>query len=158
MGIAATLCGLAAAGCAGSGPAPVEFTCNAAQSWQNTGILVHAGDRLTILYENGQWTADIRAGLAPPAGNPRTPGRTNDVVPAAYHSALIGRVGDQLFIIGNALDTVATVDGRLYCVINTDISAADARPFLAADGQVTMRALVIPARPACGVDNIRACL
>ncbi len=140
---------LAATGCAVKQMEPVEFTCKAARSWQNTGVMVHAGDHLSVLYENGQWTADVRSGMASPAGNPLTPGRPGDVLPAASHSALIGRVGDSVFLLGNKFDGVVPAEGRLYCVINTDISASDNAPFLLTDGSVTMRAAIVRANPVC---------
>lgn len=119
---------LSLTGCAVETTAPVEFTCNARGAWQNTGILVHQGDRLLIEYENGQWTADIHNGLAPPAGNPLTPAKAGDVMLTANRSALIGRVDDAVFLIGNSFDGVSPKDGRLYCVINTNITKSDASP------------------------------
>src|SRR5690348_8151279 len=105
LSILAASC-LAATGCAVQTAGPVELTCKAQSAWQNTGILVHAGERLNVEYENGQWTADIRAGLAPPAGNPLTPAKASDILPSANRSALIGRVDDQVFLIGNSFDGV----------------------------------------------------
>ncbi|HLG86083.1 MAG TPA: hypothetical protein VKZ79_02690 [Alphaproteobacteria bacterium] len=140
---------LMTAGCAVKTAGPVEFTCKAQSAWQNTGVLVHAGDRLVVEYETGEWTADIRNGLAPPAGNPLTPAKASDILPGVNRSALIGRVDDQVFLIGNAFDGVVPKDGRLYCAINTTITKSDQMPLLAADGWVTMRAWVNRAHPVC---------
>lgn len=150
--------GLLLPGCAVETTAPVEFTCDAQGTWQNTGILVHQGDRLVVEYENGQWTADIRNGLAPPAGNPFTPARAGDVLPAANRSALIGRVDDSVFLIGNAFDGVIPRDGRLYCVINTTITKSDESPLLPTRGSVTMRAWVMRANPVCDDPPWGVCL
>ena len=139
--------GLVLSGCAVETYAPVEFTCNAQSAWQNTGIPLHAGDRLSIDYETGLWTADIRNGLSSPAGNPHTPARAGDVLPTAVRSALVGRIGDSVFLIGSKFDGTVPSDGRLYCVINTMITKSDASALLPADGSVTMRARVSPATP-----------
>jgi hypothetical protein len=146
--IAAALC-LPLAGCAVETTAPVEFTCNARTAWQNTGLFVHQGDRLIVEYEDGQWTADIRNGLAPPDGNPLTPAKTGDVLLSANRSALIGRIDDAVFLVGNAFDGVVPKDGRLFCVINTNITKSDASPFLWTYGWVTMRAQIVRAHPVC---------
>ena len=150
--------GLFLPGCAIEKTAPVEFTCNAQSAWQNTGILVHEGDRLLVEYENGQWTADIHNGLAPPAGNPLTPARKGDVLPAANRSALVGRVDDSVFLIGNSFDGVIPKDGRLYCVINTTITKSDQSSLLPASGAVTMRAWVTRANPLCDDPPWGVCL
>ena len=149
LSIAAAAACLTATACAVKTAGPVEFTCKAQSAWQNTGILVHTGDRLVVEYENGEWTANIRNGLAPPAGNPHTPAEASDILPSANRSALIGRVDDQVFLIGNAFDGVVPKDGRLFCAINTTITKSDQWPLLAADGWVTMRAWVNHANPVC---------
>jgi len=149
---------LATGGCAVKTAGPVEFTCKAQYAWQNTGVLVHQGDHLRVEYETGQWTADIRNGLAPPAGNPATPAREGDVLPTASRSALIGRVDDQVFLIGNAFDGVVPKDGRLFCVINTTITKSDQSALLPADGSVTMRAWVDRAHPVCSETTWGLCL
>ena len=149
---------LALAGCAVETAGPVEFTCKAQSAWQNTGVLVHAGDRLVVEYETGEWTADIRNGLAPPAGNPLTPAKASDILPGVNRSALIGRVDDQVFLIGNSFDGAVPKDGRLYCAINTTITKSDQTPLLAADGWVTMRAWVNRANPVCSDKVWGVCL
>ena len=146
------------AGCAPSQTPPTEFTCNAAQAWQNTGMLLHEGDRLTVQYENGQWTTDVRTGLAPPAGNPHTPGSKDDILPAAPRSALLGRVGESVFAIGNSFDAVVPAQGRLYCAINTNISRADGSQYLPSEGAVTMRAWITRAKPICDDPSYGLCL
>ena len=155
--IVAVLC-LIATGCVQRVMPPTEFACAANRAWQNTGLLLHPGDRLTVQYENGQWTADIRDGLTPPAGNPNTPGRPGDVLPSAPRSSLIGRVGQSVFLIGNGFDGIIPEDGRLYCVINTTITDSDGRPFLPTDGTVTMRAWITRANPVCNPKIGEICL
>ena len=145
-------------GCANPVTPPMEFTCKANMAWQPTGIILHPGDRLTVQYENGQWTVDTRGGFAPPAGNPHTPGLPTDILPTADRSALIGRVGDSVFLIGNAFNDDAPAEGHLYCAINNNISTSDGAPFLRTEGAVTMRAWVTRKHPACTVQLPELCL
>jgi hypothetical protein len=62
-----------------------------------------------------------------------------------------------VFVIGNGLDATLPTDGRLYCVINTNITASDAGPFLWADGSVTMRVQVTHPPPACSAEVPQGC-
>ena len=146
------------AACAPAQTRPIEFACNAAQSWQNTGILLHAGDRLSVEYENGQWSTDRRAGMSPPAGNPHMPGTEADILPSAPRSSLVGRVGQSVFLIGNSFDGVAPAEGRLYCAINTNITRSDGSQYYASEGKVLMRAVVTRAKPICDDPSYGLCL
>ncbi len=89
------------------------------RQWTDTGIEVRAGDVLRFV-PSGEvsWGPGRRDG---PAGEANSPYNQNRPIPDRPGAALIGRVGDDAFYIGDGSATVrAPSSGRLYLGINDD--------------------------------------
>ncbi|WP_428231402.1 hypothetical protein [Flavobacterium sp.] len=99
---------------------------NPAYPWLDTGIRINASTSATISYFDGLWTANpnINNGkLYNAAGNPTyinaKPGYT---MPNQNEGALIGRVGQTVFLIGMGAKTPAGLVGKLELCINDDLT------------------------------------
>lgn len=119
-------------------PSATSFVCAAQNRWQSTGVTLAAGDRFRITWQDGLWTPTITTGLYSPGGNPR-PAKPGSPLPTAPDGAMIGRVGTDIFLIGDDVETVATQSGTLYCSINDTIISAYGRGLEDNQGKVTMR-------------------
>jgi hypothetical protein len=101
------------------------FAVDAKQAWQTTGIRVEKGARLhievvggewtnwkgTTLYQSGKGTGYVCAGVRPAV-------QCVEYLPEAPTGALIGRVGVQIFLIGEGTTIVAEQQGTLSLAIN----------------------------------------
>ncbi|MBX3428660.1 MAG: hypothetical protein KF779_03645 [Hyphomonadaceae bacterium] len=85
--------------------------------WCDTGIDLRRGQRMAIGAE-GRWTYLGEPIYAAAGSGTRA---NNSLFPRAPLAALIGRVGDQQFLIGQGGQTEAVSDGRLYLSMN-DVS------------------------------------
>ena len=92
----------------------VEVRANA--SWQNTNIFVPAGSRVSIIYRSGQW----RHGPEIPwhTGSGSRERCEECPVPDMPPGALIGRVGNQVLRVGNALEFTSSESGTLLLRMN----------------------------------------
>lgn len=105
---------------------PCDFTIEANQSWQDTGIDINSDTQATITYKSGDWTAnpqDNGGRLYNAAGNPTyinaKPGYTME---NENEGALIGKVGDHVFFIGMSGTTPSGYTGKLQLCINDDLN------------------------------------
>jgi hypothetical protein len=104
---------------ANTGPAvfvlPTKVTVPANVLWVDSGLTLKQGQGFTIR-ASGLWS-----NTGPPALGPDGfigtlfPGT---LLPSANLGSLIGRVGDQLFAIGESLDGTSPGDGKLFLAIN----------------------------------------
>lgn len=99
---------------------------NPSYPWLDTGIRINAGISAKITYVDGLWTAnpeDNGGFQYNAAGNPSyinaQPGYT---MPNQNEGALIGRVGDTVFLIGLEATTPAGLSGKLELCINDDLN------------------------------------
>lgn len=102
-----------------SGMREREVTVNARAAWSDTGITVRAGQQI-FFDASGRvrWGPGRQDGPDGENNSPRNEGRPMPSRPAA---ALIGRIDDNVFFIGNDRDGVRVRDsGRLYLGINDD--------------------------------------
>jgi hypothetical protein len=99
------------------------FDVHAQQLWQDTGVPVQPGDRVTIVQVGGAWThggpsaydANGYAGLALQAGA---------ALPSALVGTLIARIGDDsgsVFSVGRWSVLTAPAAGTLYLAMNDNI-------------------------------------
>lgn len=93
--------------------------------WLDTGIPMNPGTVATISYVSGLWTAnpeDNDGQLYDASGNPEyinaKPGYT---MPNQNEGALIGKIGDVVFLIGNHAVTPDGLTGNLELCINDDL-------------------------------------
>jgi hypothetical protein len=96
------------------------------QDWQETAISLEAGQQVRVQYLAGQWTDWL--GTVPlfgPAGETYVCPYGNCCEPLAEErkGALIGRVGDAIFLIGAAHSFTAPAGGMLYLRMNDCFSA-----------------------------------
>jgi len=103
----------------------ILFDADAKQPWQNTGVQVQQGDRVTIVQVGGTWAlwgfgsegprydANGDADLGPDPQK-HTP------LPLANTGALIGKIGENLFLVGRWSVLTAPAGGTLYLAMNDD--------------------------------------
>ncbi|HUV91101.1 MAG TPA: LecA/PA-IL family lectin [Anaerolineae bacterium] len=98
------------------------FDVQASQMWQDTGVQVQQGDRVTIVQVGGTWThagpgvwydANGYAGLGPDP-------HKGTLLPLANTGALIGKIGENLFLVGRWSVLTAPADGTLHLAMNDD--------------------------------------
>ncbi len=85
--------------------------------WYDTGIDIPLGRQYEIVYYSGKWTnlkgTDATDGLGKYSDN-----RKSLIVPGGYLSQLAGKVGKDIFIVGNNRVAEAPEAGRLYLSMN----------------------------------------
>lgn len=102
-------------------PAPKVINISAAGEWQDTGVSLAAGQTFEVT-ATGAWSHGL--GDTAIAPNPYGPGGcgkedSNAIMPSAPIGVLIGRIGDgALFVVGERLESVAGVAGRLRLSMN----------------------------------------
>lgn len=96
------------------------------RGWQDTGIFVTYGDRVTIQYISGEWThwlgripySDASGKYGYVCADSIPASECVEPIPDFPTGALIGRVGNQLLRIGNLLTFTSEGDGYLLLRIN----------------------------------------
>ena len=103
-----------------SGMRERQVIVSADMDWNDAGIDVRAGQ--TVYFEaTGQvrWGRDRRDG---PAGERNSPSNPNRPMPNRNAAALIGKIGDDLFFIGDETGAIRVRNsGRLYLGVNDDV-------------------------------------
>lgn len=103
-----------------SGMRERQVIVSADMDWNDAGIDVRAGQ--TVYFEaTGQvrWGRDRRDG---PAGERNSPSNPNRPMPNRNAAALIGKIGSDLFFIGDDTDAIRVRNsGRLYLGVNDDV-------------------------------------
>lgn len=96
-----------------------------ANPWLDTGIRLNPSRVATIKYVDGLWTANpnINNGrLYNSAGNPTfISAKPGYALPNANEGALVGKIGDTVFLIGLEASTPAGLVGKLELCINDDL-------------------------------------
>jgi hypothetical protein len=96
-----------------------SFNVNANRQWTDTGLMVRAGEVIRFT-PTGEvtWGPGRRDG---PAGEVNSPYNQNRPIPDQSGAALIGRIGNDTFYIGDGSTSFrARTAGRLYLGINDD--------------------------------------
>lgn len=98
---------------------PVIQEISAELAWQNTGILLDAYETVHIQFMSGE-IHDGETVIRGPAGTGYVCGDSTccEPMPAAQRDALIGRVGDHLFLIGDKNTIEVRQGGELQLRIN----------------------------------------
>jgi len=103
-----------------SGMRERQVIVSADMDWNDAGIDVRAGQ--TVYFEaTGQvrWGRDRRDG---PAGERNSPSNPNRPMPNRNAAALIGKIGSDLFFIGDDTGAIRVRNsGRLYLGVNDDV-------------------------------------
>jgi hypothetical protein len=100
------------------GPA-ISIEVSAARGWQNTGVFLETGQKFKIAAVSGQIT-DLKVTLADGNGYNYVCGHANccEPLPSARRDALLGQLGDEVFLIGNGGVFTTTRSGRLSLRVN----------------------------------------
>jgi hypothetical protein len=105
---------------------PADFTVQANANWMDTGIAINPDTVATISYTGGLWTAnpgDNSGQQYDANGNPvpiiAKPGYS---MPGQNEGALIGRIGQTVFLIGMGITTAPGLAGELELCINDDLN------------------------------------
>ena len=98
---------------------PVTQTISASRGWQNTGIALHSGETIKVQFMSGE-IRDGEAVIRGPAGTGYICGDSSccEPMPNVQRGALIGRVGDDLFLIGDKSTIEVQESGELQLRIN----------------------------------------
>ena len=121
-----------------------EFQVFAGVRWADTGLVIEAGDRVTVTYLEGRWTANSVTGTVTAEGNPRYIAKPGYSLPGQPEGLLVGRVEpaageDEIFVIGTGAEVPASLTGRLRLSINDDLFQRYGRGFLDNVGFVKVR-------------------
>ncbi len=97
--------------------------------WQDTGISVNPNSFINIAYVKGLWTANPNlnefGGLYDSGGNPSGDvplAKTGYTMPGKTEGALIGKVGNDVFFIGDYATIPTGLSGNLQFCINDDLN------------------------------------
>lgn len=101
-------------------PQVVEFDVHADKIWQATGVIVEAGDNVTVEYIGGQWRTAPDWDMIGLYGYPGHPSAAF-TLPYAELMILIGKIGDNPpFILTGQMNFTASHDGELWLAANDD--------------------------------------
>lgn len=104
---------------------PPFISIMADKKWQTTGVKLTPDRQAKISYVGGFWTAnpnDNRGSLYGASGNPTyINAKEGYTMPNKNEGALIGKVGDQIFFIGDGATTPVGASGTLSICINDDL-------------------------------------
>lgn len=89
------------------------------QGWQDTGVSISERDVVIIDYIQGKWTP--RKGVQDPISARGYDGNIDDFIKGSRLAALIGKLGDDLFVVGEEKEFVAQRGGRLFLRINDSV-------------------------------------
>ena len=91
-------------------------TISAYRSWQDTGVSVTAGQKVSIL-ASGRWMNQMDGDLYGPGGSDRKDRLA--IMPSAPVGVLIGRIGDSTpFVVGEGTTFVVATSGKLQLAMN----------------------------------------
>lgn len=119
-------------------------TVNAGQLWQSSGITVQAHEKVSVRYKSGRWTANPSTGMVDANGNSRYNAKSGYALPGAKEGALIGKIGNSAFLLGNSGQVPQNLTGELFYVINDDVSAAYGSGFRDNSGTINVDITVEP--------------
>jgi len=98
--------------------ASTEYTVEANKEWQDSGISIKQGDKVSIIYLDGEWRTNPADENYTNAKGYNTP-LSMHVSEGANYGALIAKIGsDNPFEVGNSLVFTAGNSGTLYFQIN----------------------------------------
>ncbi len=95
-------------------------------AWQNTGVVISASNTVSINYASGLWTAnpqDNGGQLYNAYGNPTfISAKSGYTMPGQNEGALIGKVGNTIFLIGMGITLPQNLSGEIQLCINDDLN------------------------------------
>lgn len=95
-------------------------------AWQNTGVVISESNTVNINYVSGLWTAnpqDNGGELYNAYGNPTfISAKSGYTMPGQNEGALIGKVGNTVFLIGMGATLPQNLSGEIQLCINDDLN------------------------------------
>ncbi|HKX85603.1 MAG TPA: hypothetical protein VJL37_02940 [Flavobacterium sp.] len=95
-------------------------------AWQNTGVVISENNTVNINYVSGLWTAnpqDNGGQLYNAYGNPTfITAKSGYTMPGQNEGALIGKVGNTVFLIGMGTTLPQNLSGEIQLCINDDLN------------------------------------
>jgi hypothetical protein len=95
-------------------------------AWQNTGVVISESNTVNINYVSGLWTAnpqDNGGELYNAYGNPTfITAKSGYTMPGQNEGALIGKVGNTVFLIGMGATLPQNLSGEIQLCINDDLN------------------------------------
>ncbi|QAB15115.1 hypothetical protein [Hydrogenovibrio thermophilus] len=96
---------------------------NAKSGWKDTGIEVREGEIIRMEWYSGTWRGDVGMTNCPKHG---PAGPTCDAytalagypLPGVVEDSLVGKVGNDVFFVGEQLRKISRTNGRLHLTIN----------------------------------------
>lgn len=118
------------------------FSVSATRSWQLTGVTVSSAKTTTVTYQSGLWTAnpkDNGGNLYGAGGNP-TPieAKPGYAMPESNEGALVGKVGETVFLIGTSATVPSGLEGPLELCINDDLHKRYGAGLTDNEGEITV--------------------
>lgn len=98
-----------------------RVTVSAISGWQDTGIDIAEGEILRMEHVSGSWNGD---GGRYPSHGPAGPRHDAYTAPPGYplpgviEDSLVGKIGSEVFFIGDQIRKQARTSGHLYLTIN----------------------------------------
>jgi len=119
------------------------FDVHADQLWQDTGVQVKPGDRVTIIQVGGEWTNQPSAEPFDANGNRGSGFREDRILPLALGGALIGKVGEDdenALLVGRWSIITTSDEDQLYLAMNDSYYGDNS-------GFITVQIIVEHSRP-----------
>lgn len=101
-----------------------NFTVVAQELWQKTGITVQAGQAVSIRYTGGRWNISPQDRNLTAKGTTRFNGFASYALKGAPAGCLVGRVGGQVFYVGENGQVPDGLTGDLELITNDDVGKA----------------------------------
>jgi hypothetical protein len=94
------------------------MTVPATAQWFDTGYEVKSGQHLRIEYKSGTWTNKTGSNLVDGRGKSGYEKKSQLLVPSSELAALVAKVGNRSFHVGNFYEGTSGGDGHLYLSLN----------------------------------------
>lgn len=102
---------------------PITAVIQANEAWQDTGLQVTGTQNTQIAFLSGSWVFNPGYPACGPVGNASLIAKPYYTLPGKPEGALIGRIGDQVFLVGPQYNVPAGWKGSLQLCINDDLTA-----------------------------------
>lgn len=100
---------------------PLTVTVAASQAWQSTGLVVTGNQNTEVSYISGMWSFNPQLPPCDAIGNPSLRAKPFYTLPGQPEGALIGKLGDSIFLIGRRCTLPVGMEGTLALCINDDL-------------------------------------
>lgn len=95
--------------------------------WENTGVTIRPGDRVSVKYLSGTWNSNPHWSTPDAAGNSSYIAGGSYLCPGAPEGALVGKVGgsnssggSSPFLVGNLATVPSGLEGTLWLSVNDE--------------------------------------